>query len=208
MPFRFVTGNRKQVTGNENKSNVSRVTCHLSPAFTLIELLIVIVIVGILATMAIVVFNLAQAKGRDAKRKSDLDALKKALLFYKGDTKNASYFPKETTTPTECDDGTSTTGCIPKTALIYTGSPSYTLIKKIPKDPSTKKDYYYKAYLADSSTACTQVSPYTPSNTSTCVTFKLVACLENAGDRQKDASIDTTACGAAWTGSSYTVKSG
>lgn len=156
--------------------------------FTLIELLIVIVIIGILASIAIVAFNAAQKKGRDVKRKSDIDTLKKALAFYKGDTKSSAYYPKEAAT-TDCDN-TASTACVPKTALIYTGSPPYTYVKKIPKDPSSKTDYYYKAYLTDGSSDCAQASPYTPATTSTCVNYKLIACLENTSDPQKDATSD------------------
>lgn len=50
--------------------------------FTLIELMVVIVIIGILATGAMSVFQGAQAKSRDAVRTSDLDALKSALEQY------------------------------------------------------------------------------------------------------------------------------
>lgn len=61
--------------------------------FTLIELLVVIAIIGILATFIVASFNNAQAKSRDARRKSDLDALKKALELYKSDTAGGSYYP-------------------------------------------------------------------------------------------------------------------
>ena len=53
--------------------------------FTLIELLVVISIIGILASFAIASFTSAQAKGRDAKRKADFDAIKKAFALYNGD---------------------------------------------------------------------------------------------------------------------------
>src|SRR3989344_4569699 len=111
--------------------------------FSLIELLVVILIISILAIMAIFVFNLAQEKSRDAKRKVDLDTLKKALEQFKADTKSSAYFPKEAS-GSDCD-----VTCIPKQALIYTGTPSYTFLKKIPKDPKTQKDYYYNASLSN-----------------------------------------------------------
>jgi general secretion pathway protein G len=43
--------------------------------FTLVELLIVIIIIGILATLVIVTFTGVQAKARDSKRQTDLNAL-------------------------------------------------------------------------------------------------------------------------------------
>lgn len=47
--------------------------------FTIVELLIVIVVIGILAAMTIVAFNGVQAKSRDAQRASDLNNIAKAL---------------------------------------------------------------------------------------------------------------------------------
>lgn len=175
--------------------------------FSLIELIITIIIIGILAIMAISIFSLTQEKSRDAKRKVDLDTLKKALEQFKADTKTSAYFPKETT-GANCNVTTTTTTCIPKQALIYTGSPSYTFLKKIPKDPKIQQDYYYNASNIDD-TDCSGPSPgtdYTPVNSADCEKFEIVACLENPSDPKKDATINTTACGSGWKGSSYTVK--
>lgn len=47
--------------------------------FTLIELLIVIVIIGILSAGAVALFTGAQARARDARRKSDLNAIELAI---------------------------------------------------------------------------------------------------------------------------------
>jgi prepilin-type N-terminal cleavage/methylation domain-containing protein len=43
--------------------------------FTIVELLIVIVVIGILATLVIVTFTGIQQKARDTKRKTDINAL-------------------------------------------------------------------------------------------------------------------------------------
>lgn len=171
----------------------------------MIELLIVIVIVGILATIMIAVYNSSQEAGRDAKRKSDVDALKQALEFYANDTKG-SYYPKEAPLAS-CSSATVAT-CIAPTALNDpSASPPYTYIKKIPKDPSSNnKDYYYKATKADGSDCNPNGGNYAPSNaqTSLCVNYKLVACLENAGDPQKDKPVkDAVACPGSG-GASYT----
>lgn len=50
--------------------------------FTIVELLIVIVVIGILAAITIVAFNGVQQRGRDAQRKSDVAAITKALELY------------------------------------------------------------------------------------------------------------------------------
>jgi prepilin-type N-terminal cleavage/methylation domain-containing protein len=53
--------------------------------FTIVELLIVIVIIGILATITIVAYNGMQQRARDAIRRSDLATLKTALHTYNVD---------------------------------------------------------------------------------------------------------------------------
>ncbi len=50
--------------------------------FTIIELLIVIAIIGILATLVLTNFQGAQAKGRDTVRKSDINSLYQKLEEY------------------------------------------------------------------------------------------------------------------------------
>ena len=53
--------------------------------FTLIELLIVIVILGLLTTIGLGSFLSSQRKGRDARRKADLDGITTALELYYND---------------------------------------------------------------------------------------------------------------------------
>ena len=50
--------------------------------FTIVELLIVIVVIAILATVTIVAFNGIQARARDNVRAQDMAVIKKALLAY------------------------------------------------------------------------------------------------------------------------------
>jgi len=58
--------------------------------FTLIELLIVIVVIGILATIVLITYNGIQAKARNAKRETDLDAIQTQLeAFYT----TSGYYP-------------------------------------------------------------------------------------------------------------------
>lgn len=53
--------------------------------FTIVELLIVIVVIGVLAAITIVAYNGIQARARDTARKSDLVALTKAIHLYNVD---------------------------------------------------------------------------------------------------------------------------
>ncbi|MFY9484131.1 MAG: prepilin-type N-terminal cleavage/methylation domain-containing protein [Patescibacteria group bacterium] len=51
-------------------------------AFTLIELLIVVAIIGILASSVVVNLSLARTRARDARRKADLKSVQTALEVY------------------------------------------------------------------------------------------------------------------------------
>ena len=65
----------------------------LKRGFTLIELLVVVAVIGLLATIVVASFTSAQKKARDAKRKSDLDAIKKALELVKSNCEGSAYYP-------------------------------------------------------------------------------------------------------------------
>lgn len=62
---------------NKKKKNIK--------GFTLIELLVVISIISLIASMSVYAINLARAKARDARRKSDLLIIAKALELYYDD---------------------------------------------------------------------------------------------------------------------------
>jgi len=65
----------------------------MKKAFTLIELLIVISIIGILATLIMSNLNDARTRARDIKRKTELRSLKQALQLYYNDYQ---HFPSST----------------------------------------------------------------------------------------------------------------
>ena len=90
-----------------------------TPAFTLIELLVVIAILGILVTIAIASFSTVQSKARDARRKGDLDAIKKAFAI--------SYSNNQIYPLGDCWEGQA---CWSLAGLSLTG-----YIKSIPGDP-------------------------------------------------------------------------
>ena len=56
--------------------------------FTIVELLIVIVVIGILATLVIVTFTGIQQKGRDTQRKTDINAVQSHVEAYYAQTGN------------------------------------------------------------------------------------------------------------------------
>ncbi len=57
--------------------------------FTIVELLIVIVVIGILAAFSLVAYNGIQAKANDSRRLNDVSLMNKALRLYKVD--NGAY---------------------------------------------------------------------------------------------------------------------
>jgi general secretion pathway protein G len=80
--------------------------------FTMIEILVVMVIIGVLAAIGLGSFTSTQVKSRDARRKSDLTNISKALeLFYndRGEypqtAKGRIYGCESYTTPQPCEWG-------------------------------------------------------------------------------------------------------
>lgn len=63
--------------------------------FTIIELLVVIVIIGILVALALPQLFAAQARGRDADRKNDLKNIQQKLETYFNDE---GFYPSDATT--------------------------------------------------------------------------------------------------------------
>lgn len=61
---------------------IKKINLRKSHGFTLVELLVVLAIIGILATIILAVFSDMKARGRDSRRVSDLNALSKALALY------------------------------------------------------------------------------------------------------------------------------
>lgn len=96
--------------------------------FTLVELLIVIMILGILAALITGNFFTSLKKGRDAKRKGDLEQIQRALEMYYEDKK--AYPLALTFGGKLCE--TATCGASEK---VY--------MQKVPDDPISGKDYQY-----------------------------------------------------------------
>ena len=133
--------------------------------FTLLELLIVIVIIGILALLIIPNITSAPKKARDTQRKTDLRAMQKAL---------EEYFVSNNVYPSTATYTTDLTG----------GNPP--IIKTIPTDPKAGGSPYVYTYTAANTnttytlTACLEnagdtgtatVAPVAPCTTRT---FQLV----------------------------------
>lgn len=117
--------------------------------FTIVELLIVIVIIGVLASLVIVAYNGIQGRARDAERQSDVRNIKQAIEQYKAD--NSVY-------PAACT--ADNTGCS-ASDLATTLVPTY--IKAIPQDPqypASGKIYYYVRGTAASDSYAIYIPAY------------------------------------------------
>ncbi len=103
-------------------------------AFTLIELLVVIAIIGILSGLIVVSMSGATNSANDAKRKANLDVLKKALMY--NGTLNGGTYPIQTTL---CTIGGGATPC---TVL---ASALSEMVPNLPVDPVSG----YYTYISD-----------------------------------------------------------
>lgn len=70
------------------KNKPQRFPKESSKGFTIVELLIVIVVIAILATISIVAYTGIQQRARDTQRKNDLAQIAKALQIYYVDSGN------------------------------------------------------------------------------------------------------------------------
>jgi prepilin-type N-terminal cleavage/methylation domain-containing protein len=145
--------------------------------FTLIELLVVMVIIGILATVGLVAFASAQARSRDARRKSDLKQISTALELYYSDY---GAYP--------VSSGGKIKGCpsagAGAAACDWGGDSSEftdnvtTYMRIVPGDPSKGYNYYYRTVAVNS-----------VANQG----FQLFARLENTQDQARIATLHS--CG-------------
>ena len=159
--------------------------------FTLMELLIVMVILGILTTIVAGNFTSSQERARDTRRKGDLEALADALEIYYNDK---GRYP-------DVDANGGMVGCGAGDAqpcnwgAEFSDQNSTIYMAKIPQENSTSRQYYYDT-------------------SGTFQWFALYTRLENDEDRDipKDAGennqyYDNTNCGPGFPGCNFAVTS-
>ncbi|AKM83449.1 MAG: pilin domain-containing protein, general secretion pathway protein G [Candidatus Woesebacteria bacterium GW2011_GWF1_31_35] len=149
---------------------------NMKKAFTLVELLVVMAIIGVLAALAVGSFRTAQMRGRDAQRKSDLKQISNSLeLFY------ADYgkYPSDVTGRIA--------GC-PYNPALSTGTSCTWGISEF----SDSKTVYFKILPIDPTSPTTEYI-YGLVNSSN-QKYRLFARLENPKDQNIDSSI-TVICG-------------
>jgi prepilin-type N-terminal cleavage/methylation domain-containing protein len=111
----------------------------LKSGFSILELLIVLVIVGILGTVAIYGLGVARAASRDAKRVSDISVLRSGLSQYW--LQKASYPVSEA-----MELGRVGSNAVGLTSLGFTGSEGggAVILQRIPIGPKANEYYRYK----------------------------------------------------------------
>jgi prepilin-type N-terminal cleavage/methylation domain-containing protein len=147
--------------------------------FTIIELLIVIAIIGILATLVLTNFQGAQAKGRDTVRKNDINSIYQKLEEYYNE--NGSY-PDDPLTAAvfpgidagALDDASGNTI---EATFTTANAPSMTTLTK--STPGGTSEYLYAAY-GDGTGGCTQ------GNGAGCLKYRLATYLEKEAQYEKN----------------------
>ena len=124
------------MNNNDNRLNPARLCkgSRLEPGFTLIEIMIVILILGLLATIVVQNLRGAADKARITKAKADISELKTALDRYYLD--NGIY-------PTT-DQGLQALTSLPTSGNIPHDYPQGGYIEKIPLDP-WGNSYFYQS---------------------------------------------------------------
>lgn len=114
----------------------------LRKGFTLVELLVVIAIIGVIAALVIVNLSSARAKGRDARRKGDLNSLRTAIETYvdevpadsgKWPGNAGALYKSNLVNWTDVTDGTLANELITDTSLL----------PKLPTDPTNTATFHY-----------------------------------------------------------------
>ncbi len=111
-----------------------------SRGFTLLELLIVILIIGVLVAIGIRSFISSQIKSRDAKRKGDLESIARALEVYYND--NGTYPTSDNGVMVGEDSGGSDVDYSWGGAFYHPDNAANLYMAKLPDDPSAYGYYY------------------------------------------------------------------
>lgn len=119
-------------------------TKNFKHGFTLVELLVVLAIIGVLATLLTANFLGVRQRGRDSQRKSDLRQMQSALELYRSD--QGSY--------PSANQGNTLGNCNNQTSLKSPDCTTSTYLQKIPKDPSGSSYYYTSTGTSYTVTAC------------------------------------------------------
>lgn len=114
-----------------------------SRAFTIVELLIVVVVIGILAAITITAYTGSQAKARDAKRAATLSQLSKALDRYYLDKGGYPAIEHGLGSETSCGSQTENWGHCDRLKVLTDALAPYIQIDPTSLSSATQGNYYY-----------------------------------------------------------------
>jgi prepilin-type N-terminal cleavage/methylation domain-containing protein len=142
--------------------------------FTIVELLIVIVIIGILATLVIVTFSGVQQKARDTERKTDINAVQKQLeAFYA----SKGYYPPEVDLDSASWRSSNDVKLDTKALADPSSAATTAFSVGVAGGSNTAKVYWYQAWSdAARTTACTNTAG------TQCAGYTVSANLENTAN--------------------------
>jgi len=144
-----------------------------SQGFTIVELLIVIVVIGILALLVITTYSGIQAKARNSKRQTDIQSLQTQLEAFFSQN---GYYPSLTNMKDTASGGWIDTNMksLDKNALIDPSNPTQS--NQLVSTP-TAKSYSYQVTQSDGTTSC-------ESDDTTCAKYTLTADYEGTVNGQ------------------------
>ncbi|HEX3568157.1 MAG TPA: type II secretion system protein [Candidatus Saccharimonadales bacterium] len=162
--------------------------------FTLVELLIVIVVIGILATLVITTYSGIQSKARDTKRQTDINAIQGQLEAYYAQNGNYPTNDNMESSVWIGGDGTSTNPAHLKGLDLnalqtpkWSSSSSCkdaTTGKAVTTSSTSSLDCYQYSATADDGSACTNASG------NDCTKYTLSAKLENGSTPYTKSSLN------------------
>lgn len=111
--------------------------------FTIVELLIVIVIIGILAAITIVAYNGIQARSRDSARIAKIKSIAKSIELYKVDNGTYPQILDGVGWETTCGSLTESWGHCDRNKILSDMLAPYTKIDPTSLSDATQGNYYY-----------------------------------------------------------------
>lgn len=135
--------------------------------FSVIEVLVVVSIITILATIGLSTYSSIQKKARDGKRMSDLELIRAAVEQYRS---NNNQYPPALIYP---NSGGNTGLCDPP---FLGGCTSGVYTQKIPADPDTSHKYSYELIGTSDYTICAYLTNPGTSNQGNCAVSGTLTC--------------------------------
>ncbi|MCX6744746.1 MAG: type II secretion system protein [Candidatus Parcubacteria bacterium] len=117
--------------------------------FSLVELLIVVAIIILLATISVIALNDQRAKARDARRISDIRQVRTALEFYHSDEDQYPVVDKSVVLGQKGSEKLCAKAVGAIVSLETPCSQDTTYMATIPKDPLADRQYLYQGNVKD-----------------------------------------------------------